>query len=178
MVEKFRIALPTGNVFVIDPLYIAGHRDAASGLSDDGSADSVLEFIAGQPNLAFYEWNLRPGTYDFKLNAIKDPRRNSKAAPGERGLFSVDSATALVADVSYFTGILSHFEFDAAFTPSCNASKSYIRKLSTLLGDAEENAFVIVCSPGIQHYYQFIGDGRYYLERSFSPSRPRRTKTG
>ncbi len=165
MKEKFRLYLPTGNLFAIDAAYFSGeeNKNTFQSIVSDLSGDEIVEFIKSQPSIGYYEWGLEPGAYNYKLNAVLSVERHKNEVTSTDWHVENESGVLILADVYYFKDLIEAYDIGHGLTKTYSPSPAYEKKLSKYLrpeGDIVFNQIV-----GINYVlYEFREPGTYWIK--------------
>jgi hypothetical protein len=187
-VERFQIHIDSGQVVVIDPLFIdyaqnpicdgikPYHQNELFKNSRGHDRLRALEAIAmGRSEMkdelkivGLYDLRpIEPGAYTFAVGDIRRVKSNSKVAADR--VFSVDTGQVLIFDVKYLDGVLEHFSWKNSHSWLGGVSRWRERKHGRRIA-GRGDVYVQVQSPGINRGVAFIGDGEYYFrDEAFRP---------
>ena len=178
MKEKFRLYIPTGTLFAVDPAYISGkeNKEAIHEKTEGLSNEELLDYLKSTGFVGIYEWGLEPGVYNYPLNAVLTIKRHKSKVETDDWRVKSETGALLFADMKYFKELIEHYELEEGLTKSYNPSAAYEKKLSALMGSDDELTFNQIISTTYE-YYEFNGPGEYWIRNyTFSKARRRNRK--
>jgi hypothetical protein len=177
MKTSFRLHIESGGLFAVDPYFLDSEPDSPGRVlwrEELARASSPIDFLSRSEFFGHYDSGLPRGEYNFPLNALRNAARHPRdPAPAE--VFKVEKWIALIADVAYLGAILENYSWQLAVDgKTWKPRAAYERTLSERIGLSEESAFVQVPAVWQHHFYEFNGEGDFYLNIGALTKAPKR----